>query len=300
MSASATSRRARRNARVILEVFSAVERRDAQRFAELVHPEFEIHWPPSLPYGGSYRDLEVDARQDRPTWSTTWDPLQPTVVERRMDPRVVVAGDEEVVVLWHQRGRNPAGERFDGPVLGLYQLRDGTLARAQMFHFDTVALAGFLAAAAARPEEGHLHPNARLIEAFYQAQRRFYAGEDDTTTLRGLLSDDVAWHVPGRSAIAGDYRGHDQVLGYFAARRKLASGTFRVEPHGLLANEHWVVQFATGRLERDGTVSRWETLGVYRIAQGKIAECWLLPFDQYQFDRIWSFRDDEDRPGAMG
>jgi hypothetical protein len=48
-------------------------------------------------------------------------------------------------VLWHQRGLNPAGERFDGPVLGLYQLRDGRLARAQMFHFDTVALAGFLA-----------------------------------------------------------------------------------------------------------------------------------------------------------
>jgi ketosteroid isomerase-like protein len=289
MSPGATSQRARQNARVMLEVFRAVKRRDVQRFAQLVHPEFEIHWPPSLPYGASYRDLEADARQGRPTWSQTWDPLQPTVVERRMDPRVVAAGDEEVVVLWHQRGRNPAGERLDTPVLGLYQLRDGRLARAQMFYFDTVAVAGFLTAAAQHAQaEGHLHPNARLIEAFYQAQRRFYAGDDDTSTLRGLLTDDIAWHVPGRSAIAGDYRGHDQVLGYFAARRKLTRASFRVEPHGLLADKHWVVQFATGRLERDGTVSRWETLGVYRIAHGKIAECWLLPFDQYQFDQIWS------------
>jgi hypothetical protein len=29
-------------------------------------------------------------------------------------------------------------------------------------------------------------------------------------------------------------------------------------------------------------------LGVYRIADGKIAECWLLPFDQYLFDELWT------------
>jgi ketosteroid isomerase-like protein len=144
MSTSAT---VRDNVELVLEVFSAVERRDAQRFAELVHPDFEIHWPPSLPYGGSYRDLDADARQGRPTWAGTWDPLQPTPTERRMDPRVVAASDEggEVVVLWRQRGRSPAGERFDGEVLGLYQVRDGRLARAQMFYFDTFALASFLA-----------------------------------------------------------------------------------------------------------------------------------------------------------
>jgi len=145
MSTRATRENAQENAQVMLEVFRAVERRDARRFAELVHPEFEIHWPPSLPYGGTYRDLEVDARQGRPTWAETWNRLQPTLAEQRMDPRVVAASDEEVVVLWRQRGLSPAGERFDGPVLGLYQLRDGRLARAQMFYFDTAALAVFLA-----------------------------------------------------------------------------------------------------------------------------------------------------------
>lgn len=67
-----------------------------------------------------------------------------------MDPRVVAANHEtgEVVVLWRQRGCSPAGERFDGPVLGLYKIRGGRLARAQMFYFDTVALTDFLANAA--------------------------------------------------------------------------------------------------------------------------------------------------------
>ena len=62
-----------------------------------------------------------------------------------MDPRIVAATEDEVVVLWRQRGVGPTGARFDGPVLALYRLRDGKLARAQMFYFDTTALAGFLA-----------------------------------------------------------------------------------------------------------------------------------------------------------
>jgi ketosteroid isomerase-like protein len=64
-----------------------------------------------------------------------------------MDPQVIAAAGEEVVVLWRQRGVAPAGERFDGEVLGLYKLRNGKLTRAQMFYFDTVATANFLAKA---------------------------------------------------------------------------------------------------------------------------------------------------------
>jgi ketosteroid isomerase-like protein len=64
-----------------------------------------------------------------------------------MDARVIAAHDDDVVVLWHQRGLSPAGTRFDGEVLGLYTFRAGTLARAQMFYFDTGAVAQFLAEA---------------------------------------------------------------------------------------------------------------------------------------------------------
>jgi ketosteroid isomerase-like protein len=136
----------RDNGELMLAVFTAVERRDTQRFTELVQPDFEIHWPRSLPYGGSYRGPDADMQRGRPTWAATWDPLQPTAAERHLDPRIVADNEQtgEVVVLWRQRGRGGTGERFDGEVLGLYQVRDGRLARAQMFHFDTVALARFL------------------------------------------------------------------------------------------------------------------------------------------------------------
>lgn len=114
------------------EIFAAIERRDAQRFQALCHPDVEFRWPPSLP-------------QD---WVGAWTPLQPTEAERRMDPRVVAADGEEVVVLWHQRAVGAGGARFDGEVLALYRIREGKLARSQMYFFDPEAAARFLADAA--------------------------------------------------------------------------------------------------------------------------------------------------------
>ncbi len=136
------------NVEVMLEIFDAIEHRDPQQsnlqpVVDLFHTDVEFHWPPSLPYGGTSRGLQVE----RPTWQGTWDSLQPTTAERRMDPRVVAAGEAEVVILWRQRGLSPVGDRIDTPVLALYQLRDGKLARAQMFYFDTAGVLSFLSKA---------------------------------------------------------------------------------------------------------------------------------------------------------
>jgi hypothetical protein len=91
-----------KNRKIVLSVFNAIEERNNQRFSELLNPGFEIHWPPSLPYGAD------KAR----TWSDIWDSLQPTELERKMDPRVVAATENEVVVLWRQRGVSPLGDRL--------------------------------------------------------------------------------------------------------------------------------------------------------------------------------------------
>jgi ketosteroid isomerase-like protein len=131
------------NSVVVLEVFDAIERRDQKRIARLFHPDVELHWPRSLPYGGVFRP----SSPLRPTWGETWIPLQPTEAEWGLSPRFVAAEGNEVVVLWHQRGLSPGGERLDTEVLGLYEVRDGKLVRAQMFYFDASAAADFLARA---------------------------------------------------------------------------------------------------------------------------------------------------------
>jgi ketosteroid isomerase-like protein len=132
------------NADVVLRSIRAVEQRDPAAVLELFDPDIELYWPPSLPYGGVTRGVLAMIESDRITWTATWDPLQPTDAERSMDPRVVSAQDDEVVVLWHQRAINEGGECLDELVLALYEVRDGRLARGQMFYFDPVAVGTFL------------------------------------------------------------------------------------------------------------------------------------------------------------
>jgi ketosteroid isomerase-like protein len=62
-----------------------------------------------------------------------------------MDPRVLAAHGDDVVVLYHQRGVDRHGRRLDQEVLGWYSAADDKFARAQMFYFDTAAIAAFLA-----------------------------------------------------------------------------------------------------------------------------------------------------------
>ena len=123
----------------MLDAFAAVAQRDGNRLEALYHPEVEFHWPPSLL-----------ARRPGQRWEQVW---EPTHKERSMNPRVVAANDQEVVVLWRERGINTNGERFDGEVLGLYEVRDSKLARAQMFYFDTAAVLQFLEPRTHTPEQ---------------------------------------------------------------------------------------------------------------------------------------------------
>ena len=67
-----------------------------------------------------------------------------------------------------------------------------------------------------------------------------------------------------------------------------AKATFRVLPRAILADDQQAVYLADGQLERDGQLRTWQTVGLFPIAGGKIAECWLVPFDQYLFDELWS------------
>jgi uncharacterized protein len=127
-----------------------------------------------------------------------------------------------------------------------------------------------------------------LLARLHAAQGDFYAGGPETR-LRALLHPDIEWHVPGRNAIAGDYRGVEQVMAYFARRRDHAARTFRMHPGDVLVGEGDRVAVLTdGSATIAGREERWSTVGLYRFADGRIAGCWLLPLDPAAFDRLWA------------
>ena len=127
-----------------------------------------------------------------------------------------------------------------------------------------------------------------VVRRFYDAQAHVYSGAAPADSLRDVLAEGVVWHVPGASAIAGEHRGLEAVLAYFDTRRRMTDSTFRVTVHGTAMIAGRVVQLAGGHALRDGRDVSWETVGVFRVIDGRIAECWLVPFDQAVFDEIWS------------
>jgi ketosteroid isomerase-like protein len=126
-----------------------------------------------------------------------------------------------------------------------------------------------------------------VVDDFLARQRAMYAG-GDVAPVGDLLAEDVVWHVPGTSPIAGDYRGRAAVLGYFRRRRQLAGGAIAITKIAEAHHDEALVQLADGRAMIGGEEVAWRTAGVYRVAGGRIAEAWLVPLDQEQFDRVWS------------
>jgi uncharacterized protein len=128
-----------------------------------------------------------------------------------------------------------------------------------------------------------MHPNEALLRREYEAR----AARNDGA-LAEDLADDVVWHVPGMNAIAGEYRGIDRVMEYVRRRRELVGGTLEITVHDVLANDEHGLVIATGRATRGGMAFEWRAHGLHRFRDGRIAESWVLPENQYEFDRIWS------------
>ena len=119
---------------------------------------------------------------------------------------------------------------------------------------------------------------------------RVLRGGGDEAPLRGAAP-------PRRSsgtsravnAIAGDYRGVEAVMAYFARRRDHAARTFRMHPGDVLVGEGDRVAVLTdGTATIAGREERWSTVGLYRLRRRPVAGCWLLPLDPAAFDRIWA------------
>jgi uncharacterized protein len=126
-----------------------------------------------------------------------------------------------------------------------------------------------------------------LIAEFHRRQAEMYAG-GPIEPVAELLNEDVVWHVPGTSPIAGDHRGRDAVLEYFQLRRRISNETFRMHMREELVDDEAVVQLVDGRAVLNDREVTWRTVGLYRIRDNRIAETWLVPFELERFDAIWS------------
>ena len=128
------------------------------------------------------------------------------------------------------------------------------------------------------------HPNADLVREGVAA---FQRGDLDALQ-RQYFAEDIRYHVPGRSPVAGDYEGVAQVLGFFGQLFELSGGTLRVELHDVMANDEHAAALLKIRAERAGKQLEDNTVLTFHIRDGKVAEVWSQQTDLYAVDEFWS------------
>jgi uncharacterized protein len=127
------------------------------------------------------------------------------------------------------------------------------------------------------------HPNEEPVRRAFDA---FASG--DVEALRELMEPDSVWHAPGRNPLAGDHRGVEAILGYFARTMELTGGTFRTELHDVVADDEHAVSLFAARGQRQGRTLDVRNVLVTHVRNGKLGETWLFPGDQYASDEFFA------------
>jgi ketosteroid isomerase-like protein len=118
----------------------------------------------------------------------------------------------------------------------------------------------------------------RIFDAF--ARKEGFA-------LRGLFAEDAVWTVPGRSVMAGTYRGRDEIFRFLARLPKETNGTYGSELLDVLASETRAAALYRARGSRKGRELELEQMLLFRTADGLVQEVLALPSNPEAFEAFW-------------
>lgn len=115
----------------------------------------------------------------------------------------------------------------------------------------------------------------------------------DMEALSATFHPDAVWHQPGANQLSGDHVGPDAIIAHLGRFMQLSEGTFALETDS--ATESGALVSATvrfraqrqGRDDLDQHVLDQHGVDVFRVAEGRIAEVWLMSEDQEAEDRFW-------------
>ena len=125
-----------------------------------------------------------------------------------------------------------------------------------------------------------MHPNEKLLRDSDEAQMR---GDIDGFTA--AFADDVIVHIPGRSSLAGVYKGKDQFLEVFQRFMERAP-EYSFEPHAYFADDEHGISLQRSHYGRgDQTLDTNDTF-VCHFRDGRVSEFWFLSEDSYAVDEF--------------
>ena len=126
--------------------------------------------------------------------------------------------------------------------------------------------------------------NAGIVRRSYEA---FRAG--DLETLTQLFGENVSWHTPGGSPLAGDLRGREAVVARLGRYLTETGGTFRADLKRVLTDEEGrVIGIHHNVAERDGKRLDVYCCVVFELEAGRIVGCREHFYDLRAWDEFWS------------
>lgn len=126
------------------------------------------------------------------------------------------------------------------------------------------------------------HPHAKLARIAWEA-----VSTSDVETIANVCSEDLVWHASGRGPRSGDYRGRDAVLDYLAAIGD-AADRFDSSLEDVLVSDDLVAVLFRVQGERNARRLDVGFILLFRVEDGRIAEIWAVPRDQYAVDEFWA------------
>ena len=128
------------------------------------------------------------------------------------------------------------------------------------------------------------HPNEDLVRRGYKA-----FGEGDMDTLRSMYAEDAVHVATGKSPIAGEYKGVDDILGYYGKLFELSDGTFTADLQKVsVEGDDTVVATHRDRGQRAGKSLDQDEELTFTIADGKFTRLVEKHSDQAAYDEFWS------------
>ena len=119
---------------------------------------------------------------------------------------------------------------------------------------------------------------ARIRDAY----KAFNRGDVDA--LVDLFADDIVWHFPGTSKLAGEHVGRGACLAMLGAYGAASAGTLQANLIDVMASDDHVTGWATDTASADGRTLDVGAVVVFTLRNGKVTDARHYFDDQSALD----------------
>jgi ketosteroid isomerase-like protein len=126
------------------------------------------------------------------------------------------------------------------------------------------------------------HKNEELMRRADEAM-----GKGDPSQMFALFAEDAVVHIGGRSKMAGDYKGMEQIQESFGKFMQAVGGAPEFDTHDILANDTHGVILQTLRATRGGERIAIPGMAIMNFTKGKVTEAWFNDLDPYTADPFY-------------